>query len=235
MKLSNRLKAIGEWIDKAQVVGDIGSDHGYLMAYLAQNNKIEKGIASDINEGPVNNCKQTIALYDLSDRIEVRLGGGFQPYKVGELDLAVIAGMGGELIVEIFKASPEIVQDISAFILQPMTGQEVLRSFLLENNFNIIKEKVVWEDRRCYEILYVCHGKTDIDLETIEPLKLEIGLKMNENDAYLRFLDKKIEKYQKIMKNIDNNGDVNHPTYLSASQKVQSLKGVKTCIQTHRK
>ena len=235
MKLSNRLKAIGDWIDPVKVVGDIGSDHGYLMAYLARNNKIKKGIASDINQGPVNNCKQTLALYDLSDKIQVRLGGGFQPYKIGELDLAVIAGMGGELIVDIFLESPKIVQEIPFFILQPMTGQEVLRNFLIKNDFEIIKERVVWEDRRCYEILYIGHGKADLDQKSVDSLDLEIGLKMQEDDAYIKFIDKKIEKYQNIMENIINNGDVNHPNYTSASDKVQSLKGVKTCIQTHKK
>lgn len=197
MKLLNRLKAIGDWIEDVEVVGDIGSDHGYLMAYLAQNNKIKKGIASDINQGPVNNCQQTLALYDLSNIIEVRLGGGFQPYKIGELDLAVIAGMGGDLIVDIFLESPKIVQDISTFILQPMTGQEVLRNYLIENNYEIIKERVVWEDRRCYEILYVCHKNTEVDHKAVDPLDLEIGFKMQEDEAYMKFIDKKIEKYQK--------------------------------------
>jgi tRNA (adenine22-N1)-methyltransferase len=237
MKLSKRLKAIGDWIEKVEVVGDIGSDHGYLMVYLAENNKIKNGIASDINRGPVKNCQQTIITNDLSERIEVRLGGGFKPFKVGELDLAVIAGMGGELIVDIFIESPEIVQSISNFILQPMTGQEALRDFLIKNNFEIIKEKVIWEDHRCYEMLYVSHphdSKFFVE-DDINVLGLELGFKMQADEAYLKFLDKKIEKYNKIMDNIIRNGDKKHPSYINASQKVQSIKGVKACIQTRKK
>ena len=40
MKLSSRLQAIADFVPQNSIVGDIGTDHGYIPAYL-----IEKGIS----------------------------------------------------------------------------------------------------------------------------------------------------------------------------------------------
>ncbi|MCH4887700.1 SAM-dependent methyltransferase [Acidaminobacter sp. JC074] len=236
MKLTNRLQAIAELIDKDVVVGDIGSDHGYLMAYLIEKNIIKKGIASDINEGPVRNCEETVKSHGFTDQIDVRLGGGLLPYKKNEIHTAVIAGMGGQLIRDIILES-KVAKTVDTFILQPMTGQDVLRRWLVENNYNIIKEVIANEQDRYYEILVVKHGKQDktmsdwmIDIDMDDDLIYEIGFKMMMSDDYKGFIDKKIKKYEVIKSNIEKHSKVSDKLD-QVKHNLDKLYEVKKCIQ----
>jgi tRNA (adenine22-N1)-methyltransferase len=240
MKLSERLKSIADLIEKDVIVGDIGSDHGYLMAYLVEKGIISKGIASDINEGPVQNCLETIRTYGFEDQIDVRLGGGLDPYKRDEIHTAVIAGMGGQLIRDIIIAS-DIKDSINTFILQPMTGQNVLRAWLMKNNFNIVKEVIANEQDRFYEILVVKKGLQDKTMPNWmthmtydEPLALEIGFKTETSKAHLGFISKKISKYEMIKGQIEKNHS-SSDKLVEAKDKLQKLNEVKKCILTSEK
>lgn len=241
MKLTNRLQVIADLVEEGTTLGDIGSDHGYLAASLVEQKKVGKAIATDINQGPVNNCLQTVREKGLSDQIEVRLGGGFEPYQVGEIETAVIAGMGGELIRDIFIQSPEVVASIKHFILQPMTGQEILRAWLCANGFVIEEERIAVEQDRFYEILVVAHGEQQKPISNClralndAVLLLEIGYQMDEDDNYIGFLNKKIQKYQVIQASIQKHGNDKHPRLIEATEKINKLKEVIACIQTQRK
>ena len=68
IELSNRLGQIARMVQPGSVVADIGTDHGQLMVYLAQNGTIRRGYACDINEKPLNKARQIIADYGLEDR-----------------------------------------------------------------------------------------------------------------------------------------------------------------------
>lgn len=218
MKLSSRLRTISDLVPNGTRVGDIGSDHGYVIADLLQQNKINKGIASDINEGPVENCRETMRQQQLD--ADVRLGGGFLPYKPGEIDIAIIAGMGGELIRDIFLESKAVVNSVDTFILQAMTGQDVLRRWLLNNNFNIIQETIAVEQDRFYEIMVVKHGKMDIDPSD---LSYEIGFKMDLTENYRGFIEKKLQKYTMILNQIK---DPKHERAVEAQKIVDQLSEV---------
>ena len=236
MKLTNRLKAIAELIEEDVVVGDIGSDHGYLMAYLIEKNIIKRGIASDINEGPVKNCEETVRAQGFENQIDVRLGGGLLPYKSNEIHTAVIAGMGGQLIRDIIIES-DVSKTVDTFILQPMTGQDVLRKWLVNNNFNIVKEVIANEQDRYYEILVVKHGQQELTkvawmnhIDMTDDLVYEIGFRMTMSEDYKGFIEKKIQKYEVIKANIEKNS--------KSSDKLNTVKNyldklyeVKKCIQ----
>ena len=70
IELSNRLGQIARMVQPGSVVADIGTDHGQLMVYLAQNGTGTcRGYACDINEKPLNKARQIIADYGLEDRM----------------------------------------------------------------------------------------------------------------------------------------------------------------------
>ena len=103
MELSKRLKLIIKHMDKCKSMIDVGSDHGYIPIYAVKNNICETAIASDINIGPVEKAKLNATLDGVSDKVDVRLGGGLQTVKNGEVEAVVIAGMGGNLIRDILE------------------------------------------------------------------------------------------------------------------------------------
>ncbi|RKD34718.1 tRNA (adenine(22)-N(1))-methyltransferase [Thermohalobacter berrensis] len=206
MKLSPRLKAITKFIKYNSIVADIGTDHGYIPVYLIENNISKKVIASDVNEGPLNNAKAFITKKGFEEKIETRLGNGLKVLQPDEVDTVIIAGMGGTLIKNILDKSKRITETINNFIFQPMVDSYNLRKYLYENNYKIIDEKLVKEGERIYEIIYVEHGKDYLENE----IYLLVGKKLIENkDPYAKeFIQNKIQKYEGIMKKVEKSKTV---------------------------
>jgi len=228
MKLTPRLQSIADLVDKGSVVGDVGSDHGYIPIYLIERGICEKTIASDINQGPVDNAKKSVSEYGFHDAVSVRLGGGLVPYTPKEIDTVIIAGMGGLLIRDIMLESPKMVETIDTFILQPMVAQDELRQWLYENEYTIEKEILSQEGDKFYEVLYVKKGKMD----KYTKLELEIGKNMVKHDDMSRaFIKKKIRKYETIVENIESNGAENNQDKLKDLYKrLDKLKEVFKCL-----
>jgi len=60
-----------------------------------------------------------------------RLGEGLAPIALGEVEVAVIAGMGGRTIGRILAGSAEVVAGLEALVLQPVQHREELLAELL--------------------------------------------------------------------------------------------------------
>lgn len=204
MKLTSRLLEIANLVDTGSSIADIGTDHGYIPAYLMKNKKIKFAILSDVNKGPLENAKKEFTLQNINENIEFRLGSGFEVLEINEVEIAIVAGMGGILISEIIEAHQDIAKSFKKIIFQPMQAPEKLRKYLFENGYNIISEKLVKEDFRIYEIIvanYVGKNKINhIDLFETNNIYFEVSPSLiNSKDPLLNdFLDKKIESYKKI-------------------------------------
>ena len=61
--ISNRLKSLVKYIDKSDLVIDIGCDHALLDVYLIKNNIINNVIVSDISSNALNQGKENIKKY----------------------------------------------------------------------------------------------------------------------------------------------------------------------------
>lgn len=160
--LSKRLETIISLVEPGLSLADVGTDHGYIPNQLLLQNLIPSAIAIDINEKPLNRAKELITSFNLLDKVDFRLGSGIEPIDKDEVDQVVIAGMGGEMIKMILAKDLDKTYSLKRFILQPMTHAEELREFLLENNFEIVKEIYVEEkdgrNIRFYPILTVKKG-----------------------------------------------------------------------------
>ncbi len=229
MNLSPRLRSIAKLVKADSIVGDIGTDHGYIPVYLVENKIANKVIASDVNEGPLENANKTISLYKLQNCIETRLGNGLETIKPNEIDTVIIAGMGGELISEILGNNREVTDTITNFILQPMSEQASLRKWLEQNGFVITYERLAKEGEKIYEIIVANKGTMVID----DPIHYEIGYKLIEKkDPILKeFIERIIGKYTNILdnvKNINSNRAVNKKN--ECINKIDKLKELKKCL-----
>lgn len=155
MKLSKRLALIAESVSGIETMADIGTDHGALPIMLVKSGRCQKAIASDINKGPVDIATVRVGLARLNEKIEIRKGNGLKILKLGEVQLIVIAGMGGALIAEILGASLDVCQrDDLKLILQPNTEPGVVRRWLLKNSFQITREDLVFDKGKFYEMMW---------------------------------------------------------------------------------
>ncbi len=171
MELGGRLRAIAAQVGSFQSMADIGTDHAFLPVWLIQNNRITYAVAGDVQPGPLEAAKRSVREAGLEPAIAVRLGNGLQVVAPGEVDVVVIAGMGGPTIREILESSPTVVSKLSRIVCQPMIGAAILREWFLTNGWKIIDEDLVMEDGRLYEIIVAEPGKT----MPIAELLLEIG------------------------------------------------------------
>lgn len=149
-KLSIRLSSVAALVKQDAAIADIGTDHGYIPVYLAENKVINSAVASDINEGPLNSCISLVKEKGLENVIRTKLSNGLDSLDENDFDTIIIAGMGGELIFDILSRHG-YVKD-KHIILQPMTHPEVARKFLYDNGFEIKNDIIVKDGRHYYNV-----------------------------------------------------------------------------------
>ncbi len=149
--LSKRLAAVAAFVGKG-TVADIGTDHAQLPIWLVQNGR-PGALASDINEGPCQRARINIYKWGLHGKIKVKCCAGLDGIEDFAPDNIVIAGMGGELIEAILKASDYPKKSRCRLVLAPQSMQDVLRRYLFENSFSIEAENVVLDGGKYYQII----------------------------------------------------------------------------------
>ncbi len=229
MKLSPRLKAIADMVPKNSIVADIGTDHGYIPVYLIKTGRCKKIIASDINQGPLENAYKTIKNNSMNDNISTRLGNGLDTLKPFEADCVIIAGMGGMLICEILNVNPSLTNSMKYFVLQPMNAQDELRKWLTSNGFTIEDERLAKEGNKLYEILLVKKGRMMIS----DDIYYEIGPRLIEKKDPLmkEFIKSKIRKYSNIYEMVkDENTEKAQSKRIETNNKINQLQEVLKCL-----
>lgn len=154
VKLNARLGQLASYIKNGESVCDVGTDHGYLPIYLAQNDITDKIIMSDVSRGSLDKAVAD-AGEELTDPgvLDARKGDGLDVLEPGEVDDVVIAGMGGLEILDILSWDISKTLTFSKFILQPRRDAALLRKWLEINRFTIIDQTVVPENGRYSEII----------------------------------------------------------------------------------
>ncbi|MGE5576505.1 MAG: tRNA (adenine(22)-N(1))-methyltransferase [Syntrophothermus sp.] len=153
MKLSPRLAAVVSFIPQGSSVADIGSDHAQLPIYLAKKGISTRIIAGEINREPFYNACKAVEEAGVNGPVEVRLGYGLNILLPGEVDIIVMAGMGGATIVEILRRRRAVADRARRLILQPMVAGGLVRRWLLLHGFIIGHEQLVVEDEQIYEVI----------------------------------------------------------------------------------
>lgn len=150
LNLSPRLKMVANMVRQDAVVADIGTDHGYLPAYLMLSKKVSGAIAADLRKKPLDSACATLKSYGLEKSVPLILSNGLENIKENSADDIVIAGMGGTLIVEILKNCDWIYNENKRLIIQPMSRAEEVRQFFMQSGFEILKEDATFDSGRIY-------------------------------------------------------------------------------------
>lgn len=159
MDISFRLKMVAEQLKYGRIIADIGTDHAYVPIYLHRKGLIDRAIACDIKEGPIQRAKENIINNHRQRDIETRLGYGLIPIKPNEVDAVIIAGMGGMLTISILKNSPETVQSLKQLILQPQLDMGKVRKYIHSIDFKIENEEMIIDDGKYYTIISAIPGQ----------------------------------------------------------------------------
>ena len=155
IKLSNRLKALAEYIDAGATVADIGTDHGFLPVYLAQTDLARGIIASDISAGSLKAALLTADRFGVTEKIKFIITPGLEGISQTDVNTIVIAGMGAETISGILGNAPWTRCPGVKLILQPQSKIDVLFKFLYDNEYKVIETKSVKDKGRHYTVALV--------------------------------------------------------------------------------
>ena len=193
----NRIETLASLTKGSKIICDVGCDHGYVVIEALKNYGIEKAIAADINESPLNQAK--LNAKGLYDKIEFILSDGFKNIN-SFFDTAIIAGMGGILIKDIILSSINKLKD-KKLILQANSDRPFLRNFLNENNFKIVNEIALFDQNKYYEIIVCEKGN-----EFLDEFDIEFGpiLRRNKTDIYIKHYENELNNLEKIIKNISD-------------------------------
>lgn len=234
IKLSRRLQTIADLVPAAVRLADIGTDHAFLPCYLVQKGVIPAAIGVDVKKGPLDSARRTVADSQLTGAISLRLGDGLCPLETGEADMVIIAGMGGNTIIEILEGSPPVVKALQGLILQPMSGAESLRNWLINNAWSIVSEALLKEDGHYYQIIKAVPGKKQILTE----MELCYGpLLIAENHPLLpELIEKDLLSLQDIKKQLAKSEGVEaKERFLQLDRRAMQLKELKECLSAAMK
>lgn len=159
--MSKRLETIMSMVKPGTGIADVGTDHAFLPIMLVKNGYKGRIIASDINEGPLKKARRDIEAAGCSDRIKLILCNGLDGYDPDEIDTIVIAGMGGDTITGILDRAEWTARPGMELILQPATKPEILRYWLVNNEYCISQERYVSENGTIYQVIYAEPGAAE--------------------------------------------------------------------------
>lgn len=204
MELSKRLQKVSEMVPTSDIVADIGTDHGFALISLLKSGKITKGIASDNKWMPLEKAKNNAKAEGLLEWMDFRLGNGFETLQIGEANGAIVAGMGGILTADLIESAKILVEKLDFLLLQPAQNPEILRRYLYENHFEILREELVLEDRRFYEYFLVrCSDEPIQPYQNICEYSVGSYLLENKHPLISQFIDSKIQELMLILEKVD--------------------------------
>ncbi len=153
--LDQRLNMVLSLIPKGCVLLDVGTDHCKLPAAALLQGIAKETMASDLRAGPLAAARRQLAALGLADRIPLYQSNGLQAIPLSVLrrvNVAVVAGMGGEVIQSILQTAPVAPP---CWVLQPMSAIYELLDYLAYSGWRIQKEGLARDQDRFYRAFVV--------------------------------------------------------------------------------
>lgn len=149
-----RLERVAAHMPAGARLADIGSDHAYLPVALLRRGAIAMAVAGEVALTPFRAAERTVGENGLEQQISVRLANGLAAIEPEDGITAIsLCGMGGETIRDILDSGKGRLSAQERLILQPNGGEQPLRQWLMENDYRILCEEVLRENRFYYEII----------------------------------------------------------------------------------
>ena len=198
-----RLNALAKMVDPGSRVADIGTDHAYLPIKLVADQVIDYAIASDVAQGPLDNAIEDIRQVGFQNKIEARLGNGLATVKPSDqIDTVVIAGMGGKLMCQILQAAWDQNMKFETLILEPNISEPRVRQWLVDHNYQIVDEGLLFEAGHSYELI-----KAKKAIQRVELTEKEIlfgpHILQNRNEAFQQKWQNQLQYFRNLVINLN--------------------------------
>ena len=225
IKLSKRMQTVADMATGAKRVVDIGCDHAFVSIYLKQSGLTQNVIAMDVKEGPLDIARKNINDYGLSDYIEVRSSDGFDALMPGEADVAIIAGMGGLLMIDILTRGRVHTENGIELVLQPQSDIDKVRAYLRSIGYKIVDECMLLEDGKYYMVIKSGVASESENKELLGMSEDSIRIRDMYGPILLKNKDKVLKGYveEQLIKNKALSGRLSLNDTPSSKQRIAEL------------
>lgn len=221
MGYGKRIDTLCSLLKKTTTFADVGCDHGYCSEYMLKNGLCKFAILSDISKGSLQKAKTLLSSYIEEGKAKAVLGNGFfgVPKDTQEV---LIAGMGGEEIVEIL--SHEIYGFMpEVFVFQPMLNPDKLRFYILENGGYIERDFTFEGGGKYYDVI-VGRKRKDEKKQSYTAMELEFGYDniRERGEAFLARTARKLKDVQGFLQN-ENLQEKSREELLSRQERLRKV------------
>ena len=158
---SPRLVALAALVPEGARVADIGADHALLACRLVSDGVAPRAVAIDLRPGAVDLARRNALVLGVADRVSVRQGDGLAPLRASEVDVIVMAGMGGATIAGILERGEERLAGVEHLVLGPQGGEGALRRWLAGKGWALAHEALVEDGDHTYVLVVAVPGDGD--------------------------------------------------------------------------
>lgn len=216
---SERLSLIASLIPQGDSVCDVGTDHGYLSAFLALSGKYGKITATDIGEKPLLNARSNFERLGVTD-VDLVLCDGLSGVSRDRADTVIIAGMGGEVISGILSRTEFIKDKDITLILQPMTAADSLRLYLAQNGFSVENEIALEENKKLYSIMVCKYCGAPYSIDNV---RQKIGILKPDTESAKNYIKKQTKIAFKCAEDLKNYDESRAKVFFDTAKKLQAL------------
>ena len=160
--MTERLTHIFNQIPECETFADIGCDHGYIALNMLTKNKCKRAIISDISDKCLQKAESLLSRFIENGVVKSVVSDGFD--KVGECDVALIAGMGGEEICSILEKAKFLPNTL---VLQPMKNCDKVRVKAIELGYKFISDKMFKSASKFYDLMVLSKGQDSLTEQEI--------------------------------------------------------------------
>ena len=196
MHLGKRLKIIVSELKSVKVFADIGCDHGYVAEAMLKERKCERAIITDVSAACLKKANDLLKK-DYEGRYVSIVADGFDG--VPPSDEALIAGMGGELMIDILKRAKTLPEILA---LQPMKNSDKVRSFLIKSGYKLIKDYIFKAEGKFYDFILAEKGEELLPYSEKEILYGRGNLR-GESEDFKEYISLKLDVLKNALKSAD--------------------------------
>ena len=196
-RLGKRLTALRDAVtEDYNDIWDVCCDHGFLGESLLALKRAKRIYLVDQLPVITHQLEARFSQYPKDQYVVFTCAAEELVFNKKQKTLAIISGVGGETVVDILSALA-LSNDLENidFLLSPANQAYELRAYLRQQHYGLIKESVVFERRRGYELLLV---RADHLLPPISEVGSVWDLKHHHHRKHLEGL---LAHYRKRMKN----------------------------------
>lgn len=191
---SKRLLTILSFINEKDKIVDIGCDHAYLSLLLAKRG--QASVAVDVVSSIIDKLKKQIK----NPLISFYKSDGLENVDDSLYDMPVLSGMGTYTILNIIKKSNK---NFDKVLTCSNRKYKTLRSGMLELGFVSVKEQIVKENNKYYNIILFKKGN-----KKYSEKELYFGINHQDKKMLKEYNDYLKRKYKKIKNKVPVDSEI---------------------------